>query len=74
MLTLVLVTAAVLGVTLVVGLVAALVFLVKIRRFATDTHAALVVVAERGGGLAGRLDGVRDGTEAAASEFAAMRT
>jgi hypothetical protein len=68
-LTLVAVTAALLAVTLVVGLIAAVVWLVKIRRFVADTSAALVVAAERAGLVAGRLARVQRATGAAAGDL-----
>ncbi len=74
MLTLVVVTAAVLALILVVGLVAILVFVTQIRGFIGETSAALDAVDEGATRLARRFEGVQQATAAAASELSASRT
>jgi hypothetical protein len=59
-LTLIVATAAVLGVALVAFLVAVLVFLFGIRRSVGETRAALLVASGGGGQLAARLDAVHE--------------
>jgi hypothetical protein len=68
---LVVVTAAVLAVTLVVGLVAVMVFLTEIRAFLRDTAAILDAVEERATRLAGRIERVQHSTHLAASTLSA---
>lgn len=70
MLTMVAWTAAVLGVALLAGLVAVLVFLVEIRRFVAETSITLLVVNERASQLAGRVQRIQQSTCAAASSLA----
>jgi Tfp pilus assembly protein PilV len=69
--TLVVVTAAVLGVTLVLALVAVLVFLIGIRGFVAETAATLETVDERSTRLAARVEHVRQSTAAAARALSA---
>lgn len=70
MVTLVVLTAALLAVTLVAALVAVLVFVVQIRAFIAEASAALEVTNEGAARLAGHLEGMQRGTEAAARELA----
>jgi outer membrane murein-binding lipoprotein Lpp len=72
-LTLVAVTAAVLGATLVLGLIAVLVFLFAIRGFLAETAATLDLVDERATRLAARVERVQQSTAAAARELSASR-
>jgi Na+-transporting methylmalonyl-CoA/oxaloacetate decarboxylase gamma subunit len=72
-LTLVAVTAAVLGVTLVLALIAVLVFLIGIRSFVVETAEMLETVDERASRLAARVEGVQRSTAAAARELRAGR-
>ena len=74
MLTLVVVTAALLAVTLVAALVAVLVFVVHIRAFMADTSTALQVTNEGATRLAGHLEGMQRATRAAARELATPGT
>jgi hypothetical protein len=73
-LTLVVITAAVLGATLVLALVAVLVFLIGIRGFVAETAAMLDTVDERATRLAARVERVQQSTAAAARELSAGRT
>jgi hypothetical protein len=73
-LTLIVATAAVLGVTLVLALVAVLVFLFGIRGFLGETAAALDTIDERATRLAARVERVQQSTAAAARELSASRT
>ncbi len=70
-LTLIVGTAAALGGTLIVGLVAVLVFLTETRTFIRDTGAILEPVQERATRLAGRVERVQRSTHAAASKLSA---
>jgi Na+-transporting methylmalonyl-CoA/oxaloacetate decarboxylase gamma subunit len=72
-LTLVVATAAVLGMTLVLALVAVLVFLLEIRGFLAETAAALDTVDERAMRLAGRVEHVQQSTAAAAGVLSTGR-
>jgi hypothetical protein len=72
-LTLILATAAVLGVALIAFLVAVLVFLFGIRRLVGETHAALLVASGGAGQLAARLDEVHRAAAAAVRELRAER-
>jgi hypothetical protein len=72
-LTLVVTTAAVLGVTLVLALVAVLVFLFGIRGFLAETAVTLDTIDERGTLLAARVERVQQSTAAAARELSACR-
>ncbi len=67
MLTLVVATAAVLGVTLVLGVIAVVGFLIPIRRFLRDTAMALEAIDEPATRLAGRVARIQESTRAAAS-------
>ncbi len=69
MLTLVLVTAAVLGAALVLALIAVLVFLTEIRAVMAQTATALDTVEQRATRLAGRIQRVQQSTAAAAREL-----
>lgn len=71
MLTLVAVTAVVLGVTLVSALLAILTFLVQIRSLVAQTSAALDGVDEGATRLAGHLHRIQQATGAAAGVLAA---
>jgi Na+-transporting methylmalonyl-CoA/oxaloacetate decarboxylase gamma subunit len=71
MLTLVMATAAVLGATLVLALIAVLVFLTEIRSFMAQTAATLETVEQRATRLAGRVERVQQSTAAAARELRA---
>ncbi len=71
MLTLVVVTAAVLGVTLVLALIAVLTFLIGIRGFLVETASALDTVEERATRLAARIERVQQSTAAAARGLSA---
>ncbi len=71
MVTLVVVTAALLAVTLVAALATVLVLAMQTRAFIVQTYAALVGVEEATGRLAGRLERVQGALEAAARELAA---
>jgi hypothetical protein len=73
-LTLVVATAAMLGVALVLALVAVLVFLFGIRGFLADTAATLDTVDERACRLAARVERVQQSTAAASRELRASRT
>ncbi len=68
MLTLVVVTAAVLGATLVLALVAVFVFLIGIRGLLAETAATLETVDERATRLTARVGRVQQSTAAAAHE------
>lgn len=70
MLTLIVLTAALLAVTLVAALVAVLVFVVQIRAFIADTSVALEATKDGVTRLAGHLEGMQRATEAAARELA----
>ncbi|MDP9386946.1 MAG: hypothetical protein M3Q48_03205 [Actinomycetota bacterium] len=70
MLTLVVVTAAVLGVALIAALVAALIFVTRIRSCMVETSAALSVVDDGASRLAGRLQRMQHAVHTAASELA----
>jgi uncharacterized membrane protein len=74
MLTLVAGTAVVLALTLVVGLVAVLVFLTEIQSFMSQTAATLETVDERAARLAARFQRIQEATAAAASELPASWT
>ncbi len=74
MLTLVVATAAVLGATLVLALIAVLVFLIGIRGLLAEAAATLETVDERATRLAGRVDRMQASTAAAAHELSASRT
>jgi hypothetical protein len=74
MLTMVVATAAVLGATLVLALIAVLAFLVGIRGFLTETAATLATVDERATRLAARIERVQRSAAAAARELSASRT
>ncbi len=74
MLTLVVVTAALLAVILVAALVTVLVFAMQTRAFMAETSAALDGMEEAAARLAGRLERVQRATEAAASELATAGT
>ncbi|MDP9402598.1 MAG: hypothetical protein M3P85_04535 [Actinomycetota bacterium] len=71
MVTLVVATAAVLGVTLVGALVAVVFFVTQMRAFMAEVSAALDVVDEGTSRLAGHLEGMQRATQAAAGELAA---
>ncbi len=71
MLTLMIGMAAFLAVTLVVGLVAVLVFLTETRAFMRDTATILETVDQRATRLARRIERVQRSTHAAASELSA---
>jgi Na+-transporting methylmalonyl-CoA/oxaloacetate decarboxylase gamma subunit len=73
-LTLVVVTAAVLGMTLVVALIAVLAFLSQIRRFLGDTAATLESIDHRANRLAERVGRIQQVTRAAAGELSRMGT
>jgi hypothetical protein len=70
MVTLVTATAAVLGFTLVAGLVAIVVFLLQIRSLMAQTSVALGAVDEGASRLAGHLQRIQQSTGAAAAELA----
>jgi membrane protein implicated in regulation of membrane protease activity len=70
-LTLVVLTAGVLSVALVAGLVVALVFIMHIRTFTAETAAALTVVEQRSDVLAGHIARLHEATGAAAGSSAA---
>jgi Na+-transporting methylmalonyl-CoA/oxaloacetate decarboxylase gamma subunit len=72
-LTLVVATAAVLGATLVLALIAVLVYLIGIRGFLAETSATLGTVDERATRLAARVERVQQSTAAAARELSASR-
>jgi Na+-transporting methylmalonyl-CoA/oxaloacetate decarboxylase gamma subunit len=72
-LTLVAATAAVLGATLVLALIAVLVFLIGIRGFLAETAATLDTVEERATRLAARIERVQGSTAAAARELSTRR-
>ena len=74
MLTLVVVTAALLAVTLVAALVAALVFVMQIRAFMADASRALDGTNEGATRLTGHLEGMQRATRAAAGELATPGT
>lgn len=63
-------TAAVLGVTLVAGFTAVLIFLVQIRTFIAETSAALELADERAKRLAGHVERMQTATGRAATELA----
>jgi hypothetical protein len=73
-LTLVVATAAVLGATLVLALVAVLAFLFGIRGFLAETAATLDTVDERATLLAKRVERVQQSTAAAARQLSASRS
>ncbi len=73
MLTLVLATAAVLGATLVLALIAVLVFLTEIRGFMAQTASTLETIEQRATRLAGRVERVQQSTAAAARELSTGR-
>jgi hypothetical protein len=73
-LTLVVLTAGVLSVALVAGLVVALVFVVHIRTFTAETAAALTVVEQRSNVLAGHILRLHESTEAAAGTISSAGT
>ncbi len=70
MLTLVVLTAALLAVILVAALVTVLVLAMQTQTFMAETSAALEGIAEGSDRLAGHLERVRRAIEAAASELA----
>lgn len=70
MVTLVVLTAAFVAVTLVVGLVTVLIFVLQIRAFISETSTALDLVDERASRLAGHLERLQVATHAAASRLA----
>ncbi len=74
MLTLVVGTAAVLGVTLVGALVVILVFAVQIGAFMAETSVALDVANEGASRLVRRVERMQGAIEAAASELAPAET
>ncbi len=71
MLTLVVATAAVLGVILIGALLAILVFAIQTGTFMAETAAALQVVDERARGIAARLERIQHAAHAAAGDLAA---
>jgi uncharacterized membrane protein len=71
MATLVMATAAVLGATLVLALIAVLVYLTEIRAFMAQTATILDTVEQRATRLAGRVERVQQSTAAAARELPA---
>ncbi len=73
MLTLVVVTASLLGVILVTAVVTVLVFAMQTLAFMAETSAGLEVVEQRATRLVGRLERLQGATEAAASQLAAPR-
>jgi uncharacterized membrane protein len=72
-LTLIVVTAVVLAATLVLALIAVLVFLIGIRGFVAETAATLETVDERAARLAARVEHVQQSTAAAARQLPASR-
>lgn len=74
MITLVLATAGVLGLTLIAALVVVLIFSIETGTFIADAAAALEVAAERAGRLAERFERIQRVTQAAASEIVQDRT
>jgi hypothetical protein len=68
-LTMVVVTAAVLGATLVLALIAVLAFLIGIRGFLSETAVTLDTVEERASRLAARIERVQQSTATAAREL-----
>ncbi|MBW3555762.1 MAG: hypothetical protein KY454_02370 [Actinobacteria bacterium] len=70
MLTLVVLTAAFLAVTLVAAIVVILIFVLQIRAFMAETSAALDVVNVAAGRLAGRVERIQAATHAAANSLA----
>ena len=74
MLTLVIWTAAALGVIVVVALVAILIFVAEISRFMAETSAALERVDEGAVRFAERIERIGRSTRAAADELAAAET
>jgi Na+-transporting methylmalonyl-CoA/oxaloacetate decarboxylase gamma subunit len=73
-LTLVVATAAMLGVTMVAALVAILIFVMHIRGFLAETSSALEVVDQRASRFAERLERIQPATHAAASHLARSET
>lgn len=71
---LILLTAALLAVVLVAGLLATLVFAVQIRAFVADTAAAMTKVEAGASRLAERLGAVHDASAAAATSLRAVPT
>lgn len=73
MITLVLATAGVLGLTLIAALVVVLIFSIQTGTFIADAAAALEVAAERGSRLTERFERIHRVTQTAASEIAQER-
>ncbi len=71
MLTLVVATAAALGVILIGTLLAVLVFAIQTGTLIAETAAALQVVDERARGIAGRLERIQHATHVAAGDLTA---
>ncbi|MDP9068451.1 MAG: hypothetical protein M3N53_08960 [Actinomycetota bacterium] len=69
MITLIMATAALLGVIVVAALVAILIFVMQIRRFLRQTLSALELAGEEAAGFAGRIQGIQHATLAAAGEL-----
>lgn len=74
MLTLVIATAAILGVILVVALAVILIFLVETKRFMGEAAAALERVDQGAARFAGRMERIARSTQAAARQLAAAET
>ncbi len=74
MITLVMVTAALLGVIVVAALVAILIFVMQIRRFLRQTSSTLELASEGAARFAGRIQSIQHATLAAAGELAPVET
>ncbi len=73
MITLIMATAAILGVIVVAALVAILIFVMQIRRFLRQTTSTLELASEGAERFAGRIEGIHHATLAAAGELAPVQ-